>query len=296
MTIRHLKIFITVADCGKMRKAAEILYVSQPSISQAIKDLEDYYNVKLFERLSQKIYLTEEGNKLLSYARHIVDSYEKMDLAMKSSKLCPIIRLGASVSVGTCLLNTVLSSIESNTVDIRVVVNNTEYIEKKILRNELDIGIVEGIVNSQDLIKIPIFDDELVIVVGKNHPLYSEKIVTLDKLNNQDFISREDGSTERNQYEKILANNNIKLVSKWTSTNTEAIKQAVINGRGLAIMSRMLINNEVKDKKIKVLKIKDIKVTREVILIYHKHKYISSQLNTLISTAKNLKDIIQQCT
>lgn len=296
MTIRHLKIFITVADCGKMRKAAEILYVSQPSISQAIKDLEDYYNVKLFERLSQKIYLTEEGNKLLSYARHIVDSYEKMDLAMKSSKLCPIIRLGASVSVGTCLLNTVLSSIESNTVDIRVVVNNTEYIEKKILRNELDIGIVEGIVNSQDLIKIPIFDDELVVVVGKNHPLYSEKIVTLDKLNNQDFISREDGSTERNQYEKILANNNIKLVPKWTSTNTEAIKQAVINGRGLAIMSRMLINNEVKDKKIKVLKIKDIKVTREVILIYHKHKYISSQLNTLISTAKNLKDIIQQCT
>lgn len=296
MTIRHLKIFITVADCGKMRKAAEILYVSQPSISQAIKDLEDYYNVKLFERLSQKIYLTEEGNKLLSYARHIVDSYEKMDLAMKSSKLCPIIRLGASVSVGTCLLNTVLSSIESNTIDIRVVVNNTEYIEKKILRNELDIGIVEGIVNSQDLIKIPIFDDELVVVVGKNHPLYSEKIVTLDKLNNQDFISREDGSTERNQYEKILANNNIKLVSKWTSTNTEAIKQAVINGRGLAIMSRMLINNEVKDKKIKVLKIKDIKVTREVILIYHKHKYISSQLNTLISTAKNLKDIIQQCT
>lgn len=296
MTIRHLKIFITVADCGKMRKAAEILYVSQPSISQAIKDLEDYYNVKLFERLSQKIYLTEEGNKLLSYARHIVDSYEKMDLAMKSSKLCPIIRLGASVSVGTCLLNTVLSSIESNTIDIRVVVNNTEYIEKKILRNELDIGIVEGIVNSQDLIKIPIFDDELVVVVGKNHPLYSEKIVTLDKLNNQDFISREDGSTERNQYEKILANNNIKLVPKWTSTNTEAIKQAVINGRGLAIMSRMLINNEVKDKKIKVLKIKDIKVTREVILIYHKHKYISSQLNTLISTAKNLKDIIQQCT
>lgn len=296
MTIRHLKIFITVADCGKMRKAAEILYVSQPSISQAIKDLEDYYNVKLFERLSQKIYLTEEGNKLLSYARHIVDSYEKMDLAMKSSKLCPIIRLGASVSVGTCLLNTVLSSIESNTVDIRVVVNNAEYIEKKILRNELDIGIVEGIVNSQDLIKIPIFDDELVVVVGKNHPLYSEKIVTLDKLNNQDFISREDGSTERNQYEKILANNNIKLVPKWTSTNTEAIKQAVINGRGLAIMSRMLINNEVKDKKIKVLKIKDIKVTREVILIYHKHKYISSQLNTLISTAKNLKDIIQQCT
>lgn len=296
MTIRHLKIFITVADCGKMRKAAEILYVSQPSISQAIKDLEDYYNVKLFERLSQKIYLTEEGNKLLSYARHIVDSYEKMDLAMKSSKLCPIIRLGASVSVGTCLLNTVLSSIESNTVDIRVVVNNTEYIEKKILRNELDIGIVEGIVNSQDLIKIPIFDDELVVVVGKNHPLYSERIVTLDKLNNQDFISREDGSTERNQYEKILSNNNIKLVLKWTSTNTEAIKQAVINGRGLAIMSRMLINNEVKDKKIKVLKIKDIKVTREVILIYHKHKYISSQLNTLISTAKNLKDIIQQCT
>ncbi|RDY25102.1 LysR family transcriptional regulator, partial [Romboutsia weinsteinii] len=71
MTIRHLKIFITVVDCGKMRKAADKLYMSQPSVSQAISELEKHYEVKLFERLSQRLYITEDGKLLLSYARYI---------------------------------------------------------------------------------------------------------------------------------------------------------------------------------------------------------------------------------
>ena len=74
MTIRHLKIFTAVADYGGMSKAAKMLHISQPSISQAVSELEKHYGVKLFERLSQKIYLTKEGELMLSFSRHILDN------------------------------------------------------------------------------------------------------------------------------------------------------------------------------------------------------------------------------
>ena len=82
MTIRHLKIFTAVADYGGMSKAAKMLHISQPSISQAVSELEKHYGVKLFERLSQKIYLTKEGELMLSFSRHILDSFDHMEAAM----------------------------------------------------------------------------------------------------------------------------------------------------------------------------------------------------------------------
>ena len=100
MTIRHLQIFVAVADCGKMRAAAERLHISQPSVSQAVRELESYYNIKLFERLSQRIYITETGKKLLPYARHIIDSFETMEGFINDTSSGNVIRVGGSVSVG----------------------------------------------------------------------------------------------------------------------------------------------------------------------------------------------------
>ena len=82
MTIRHLKIFTEVADAGSMSLAAKRLHISQPSVSQAVAELERYYGIKLFERLSQKIYLTEEGELMLSFSRHILDSFDQMEEAV----------------------------------------------------------------------------------------------------------------------------------------------------------------------------------------------------------------------
>ncbi len=108
MTIRHLKIFMAVADYGGMSKAAKMLHISQPSISQAVSELEKHYGVKLFERLSQKIYLTKEGELMLSFSRHILDSFDHMEAAMNRAVETTSLRIGCSVSVGTCLINDIL--------------------------------------------------------------------------------------------------------------------------------------------------------------------------------------------
>ena len=288
MTIRHLKIFITVADCGKMNMAAKKLYISQPSVSQASQELEKEYGIQLFDRLSQRLYITDNGKKLLSYARHIVDSYEEMDLMMKNAGEHPRIRVGASVSVGTCLIDKVITKLEEKNpkIEIRVVINNTSTIEKMLADSELDVGIVEGLITNLDMLQIPLCEDELVIVAGKQHPFYLRTCIQLQELQNTDFVAREDGSMVRNQYEQLLQNRGITVNTKWNSTNTEAIKNAVIAGKGIAILSGRLVEKEVESKELRVIPVEDVKVERTIHLVYHKNKYVSEMMQLFIDTSR----------
>lgn len=289
MTIRHLKVFTAVADMGGMSAAAKKLHVSQPTVSQAIAELEKYYGVKLFERLSQKLYLTKEGELMLSFSRHILDSFEHMEEVMDQAVKKENLRIGCSVTVGTCLINDILdqAGIRMPHLRISVVVANSSDIERAILCNEVDIGIVEGILKSSELLITPVCEDELVVVCGSNHPLAKKKTVTLDMLAGQNYISRESGSAERNQLEKLFEEHGLELVRTFCSTNTEAIKNAVIRGRGIAVLSERMIEKERTAGDIVVLPIEGVKVTRNVNLAIHKNKYLSKSI-------KMMQEIVQK--
>ena len=284
MTIRHLQIFVAVADCGKMRAAAERLHISQPSVSQAVRELESYYNIKLFERLSQRIYITETGKKLLPYARHIIDSFETMEGFINDTSAGNVIRVGGSVSVGTRLLPPMIKSLENEVpdVDVCVIVDNTAAIEGKIQRSELDIAVVEGIVRSDELVKKDIYDDELVLVVGPEHELFNHPGIKLKELTKHALISRESGSVERNQFEQFLLEHDIKMKNKWSCSNTETINKAVLNGEGIAILSRMVIEKEIAAGEVRVLNVENTRMKRKIKLIYHKNKYISQSMKQFI--------------
>ena len=284
MTIRHLQIFVAVADCGKMSAAAERLHISQPSVSQAVRELESYYNIKLFERLSQRIYITETGKKLLPYARHIIDSFETMEGFINDTSSGNVIRVGGSVSVGTRLLPPMIKSLENEVpdVDVCVIVDNTAAIEGKIQRSELDIAVVEGIVRSDELVKKDIYDDELVLVVGPEHELFNHPGIKLKELTKHALISRESGSVERNQFEQFLLEHDIKMKNKWSCSNTETIKKAVLNGEGIAILSRMVIEKEIAAGEVRVLNVENTRMKRKIKLIYHKNKYISQSMKQFI--------------
>lgn len=283
MTIRHLKIFTAVADNGGMSRAAKKLHISQPSISQAIAELEKHYGVKLFERLSQKLYLTKEGELMLSFSRHILDSFEHMEEAMNQAVAMTSLRIGCSVSVGTCLINDILDEAEKRIPECQISVNvtNSSEVEREILHNEVDLGIVEGILESKDLIVTPICKDEMVVVCGKDHRLAKEERVTLEMLRGQAYISRESGSSERNQIEKMLEEHGIQLQRTFCSTNTEAIKNAVIRGRGIAVFSTRMIEAERRNGEIVVLPLREISVTRNINMVIHKNKYLSAEILAL---------------
>ena len=291
MTIRHLKIFTTVADLGGMSKAAKELHITQPSISQAIAELEKYYGVKLFERLSQKIYLTKEGELMLSFSRHILDSFEQMEAAMNQAVEKSSLRIGCSVSVGTCLIEEILDEAKERIpqCQISVIVTNSSEIEQLILANEVDVGIVEGILKNKDLVITPVCEDELVLVCNMNHPLAKETMVTLDMLQGQDYASRESGSAERNQYEKLFEDSGLQLNRVFCSTNTEAIKNAVIHGRGIAVFSRRMVKQEVEHGEMVVIPVRDITVKRNIDFVMHKNKYMSNEIQMMQKILTELK-------
>lgn len=283
MTLRHLEIFTAVADTGGMSAAAKKLHISQPTVSQAVAELEKYYGVKLFERLSQKIYITKEGEQMLSFSRHILDSFAQMEKEMNRAVEHTNLRVGCSVSVGTCLINDILDKTKEKLPEcfVSVMVANSSDIEQAILRNEVDLGIVEGILKSDELILTPVCRDKLVLVCGSKHPLAGKEKITLDMLEGQDYISRESGSAERNQLERVFEDYGLHLKRTFCSTNTEAIKNAVIRGHGMAVMSSRMIEKELQEGIMVALPLEGVSVTRNIHLAIHKNKFLSKSIRQM---------------
>ena len=192
MTIRHLTIFLAVAEYGTMSAAAEHLYLSQPTISQAIRELEKHYNGLLFERLGKKLYLTDRGTLLLPQARELVNRFTEVEELMLNQGQTSILKLGSTLTVGTCLTPTVMLKLEESTpgLEVHSYVSNTLEIEQKLLKSELDAAVVEGEIQSPDLVVIPIIDDCLVLAAGKHHPFYERSLIFSDELNGQPFAMR----------------------------------------------------------------------------------------------------------
>ncbi|WP_276929742.1 LysR family transcriptional regulator [Herbinix luporum] len=297
MTIRHLKIFIEVVDCGKMSTAAEKLFITQPTVSQAIKELEQHYGCLLFERLSKKLYITENGKKLLNFARKVVKQFEEMEDMMLQNNHIKKIRIGVTNTVGNCILSDVIKCFKKSKPDFDVYsyAGNTKEIEEKLLKSELDIGIVEGKIKSRDLISIPEVNDFLVLICSSDHPLAKKDIVKLEELKNERFIMREQGSGTRELFERYMLDNNIPIKIVFEANSSETIKKTIMESQCLAVLSVRLVEDEVKKGKIHVIKNMDCDWDRDFSLVYHKDKFVTEEINYLIELVKKYKcvDILE---
>ncbi|MGL4344678.1 MAG: LysR family transcriptional regulator [Cellulosilyticaceae bacterium] len=290
MTIRHLKIFIAVAECGKMGVAAEKLFISQPSVSQAIKEIEEHYNVKLFERLSRKLYITESGELLLRYARYIIQSFDEMERQLKYTGEHVSLRIGATITVGTCMLEPIIAAFETKHSDIKtkVVVNNSDEIQQMLLKSQLDVGIIEGDIEHKDLDKFPICKDSLVLAVGKKHPLYEKRQIKVETLEGEALICREKGSGVRKVFDKLLEDYQISMPIKWDCTNTEAIKRAAIGGQGIAVFSEQIIEEEIKNEALHIVTLEGVSLSREICVVLHKNKFLSHHLKSFLEEIRTM--------
>ena len=285
MTIRHFQIFTEVVDSKTMHQAAEHLYISQPSVSQAIKELENHYQVTLFERYKKKLILTQAGEKLLKYCRILLTEYDALNQAMKESREKPVLRIGATVSVGEELLVPLITQFEHLYPDIRteVLVNNTEYIEEAILNGKLDVGLIEGQVISPDIVLIPFYNDCMQVVAAPDNPLCGMHKIAPSCLSDFDIITREQGSQARNVLLNMLRAQGIPVHVKWACTNVHTIKQAVMARQGISLLSSMVIADEVTEGSLCVLDINGLDGKRTIHLALHKDKHRDETLEAFLS-------------
>lgn len=293
MTIRHLKIFVVVAENGNMSTAAKKLYISQPTVSQAIRELEEHYGVKLFERLSKKLFITEAGKYLLFQAKNLIDQFDNIEASMKNNYQVETLRIGASMTVGSVLLSNLISDLqgENPNIETYAFVNNTTIIEEKLLNSDLDVAVVEGKVKSHDLISIPMIDDYLVLVCGTNHPLSLKKELSLEDLENQKFVVREKGSGTREILDEFLKLHNINVKIVWESSSPDTIKHAVMENGCLALMPFRIMEKEINEGQMNVIFITNNEWKRSFSLVYHKDKNLTNSIELLRDILKKYKDI-----
>ncbi len=286
MTIRELRIFIAVVETGKMGLAAKKLYIAQPTVSKVISEIEATYGVKLFERLAKRLYITPEGEQLLSYARHIVALFDEMERGLKNSSNQVLLKVGATITVGSCVLTNIINRLEEKhpNVQAQVYVDNTHVIEEMILTSRLDLALVEGAVTSKDLLVQPMIHDELVLICGMQHPFASKKAISMDELAGQAFVVREKGSGTRERFDEALHSRHIEIYPKWTCHSSDAILTAVAGGQGLAVISKLLVLEMVESKKIHTIDIDGANLDRSFDLVYHKDKFISPAMQSLIDS------------
>lgn len=283
MTIRHLNIFLAVAETGSMRTAAQQLYISQPTVSQTIRELEEHYGVALFERLSRKLYITEEGRQLLYYAHQLIHQYHTMEEAMQKRKETPYLRVGSSITVGTCLMPSILHDLEEEIPNIELysLVSNTNEIEQKLLKSQLDAAVVEGNIESPDLICRPMLSDRLVLVCGRSHPFYSRDKIHIKELADQKFAIREEGSGTRKLFEQYMAARGLRIHTYWEANCPRTILNAVLKNNALAVMSSRLMRHEISKGLLKIFRFSGDEWDRSFQLVYHKDKVITPPINAL---------------
>ncbi len=291
MTIRHLRIFVEVAETGKMSAAAERCFLSQPTISQAIRELEEHYHVRLFERFSKKLYITKAGEQLLQYARSVLSQYDILETNMQEFCSGSQLRLGATITVGACLLSSILNDLKDRhpALHIYSCVANTHLIEQKLLNSELDVALVEGQIESPSLIKIPVVDDFLVLAMSKNHPLAQKKQIHVQDLAFHEFVIREKGSGTRKLFEDYLEKHHVSCRFALEATCLDAIKNAVLYNGYLSAISVRLVEQEVQKDRIHIVRNQEADWNRSFYLVYHKDKFFSEPMRTLEELMQSYK-------
>ena len=291
MTIRHLRIFIEVAKTDKMSTAAQRLFISQPTVSQAIRELEEHYGIKLFDRLSKKLYITPFGKELFTYATQVVEQFDNLEKKMSDNLDFENLRIGASVTVGTCLLSKIIKEFHSTSPNVNIYsyVNNTAMVENKLLKSDLDVAIVEGEIHSQYLVTIPVIDDYLVILCSNNHPLLNKDKITLYDLEKQRFAIREDGSGTREFFEHLLHKYKIHTNLVCESSSTDTIKRAILDDNCLSLLSIHTFEDEILNGNMNILKTNLESMKRSFKLVYHKDKILSPSMIQLHDIVKKYK-------
>jgi DNA-binding transcriptional LysR family regulator len=303
-TLQQLRILKAIATEKNFTKAAEVLYVSQPSLSKQIKTLEKNLDILLINRESNRISLTENGKVFLQYSERILALCEESCRALIDLKNGDRgnLTVGASQTIGTYLMPRVLALFAQNhpQIDLKVQVNSTRIIAKNVINREIDIAVVGGEIPDELRKNLTIehfVEDELSLIISKSHPFAKKKKINKDDLYHLNFITLNSNSTIRKFIDNILIQNQIetkqfKIIMQLNSI--EGIKTAVSLGLGAAFVSSSTIEKEIELETIEILTIENIKITRTLSIISNPecYKYKSKAFEFFYKELFTLKNLI----
>ena len=304
-TIQQLRIIKAIASENSFTKAAEVLFISQPSLSKQVKILENRLGILLVNRENNRISLTEGGKLFLQYSERVLALCEESCRAINDLKNGERgnLTVGASQTIGTYLMPRVLALFAQHypQISLKVQVDSTRIVAKNVVDRNIDIAVVGGDVPNElkKSLKIESFvEDELKLIIPKSHPFARNKkmYINKDDLYHLNFISLDPSSTIRKFIDNILIQNNIQIKQLniiMQLNSIEAIKTAVSLGLGAAFVSSSAIEKEIELKTIEIVNIENIKITRTLSIITNKECYRSKAFELFYNELYSLKNLTQ---
>jgi DNA-binding transcriptional LysR family regulator len=292
MADRRLQVFYTVARLLSFTKAAETLHMTQPAVTFQVRQLEDHFDTRLFDRTHNRVALTEAGHKAYESAEQIFSLYAEMENTVKelTDDVSGALTMGASTTIAEYMLPALLRgfTLEFPDINLKLKVSNTEGIVSMIENSMIDLGVVEGPVSNKNLLVEVCRVDQLVVVVPPGHEIADRKSIPLEEVMNFPFICREEGSGTR----EVIMDHMVKLGIDRNNLNVslelgspESIKGAVEAGMGISIASLATLEKELKLGTLVAVRL-DPPMEREFSFVRQRQKFRLRAMEKLLDYAR----------
>ncbi|WP_239615764.1 LysR family transcriptional regulator [Cohnella mopanensis] len=289
---QSLIVFSEVADTRNFSRAAERLHMTQPAVSQHIKVLEERLKVRLLERNNKSVALTKAGEIVLHHAKEIGGLYRRMEEMVDELMHYTggPLSIGASYTFGEYMLPLTLARLNTEFPDIRpaVMIGNTSDVAEKVRNRELDVGIVEGEEIGNGLVVEKLAEDEMYVASGAQHSLVDRSPISIEALEEQTWLVREQGSGTRAAADKMFAELGLRPARLMEMSSTQSIKETVEAGLGVTLQSRWALRKELGLGTLKLLEVKGLPFKRSFHILMRNGDLRTRTMDVFLQTLRSV--------
>ena len=287
LTLRQMEIFLNVVKEGHLTNVAKRMKLSQSAISMSIKELENILGSPLFDRINKKLILNEMGRSFEQEIAPMVKKLNDIEYEFKNTINKGMVRVGASTTIVDYLMPPIICSYMNSYPDVKVGLKegNTQRIVDLLKEGEIDVGFIEGRVNDPSIIKEVIGIDELIVVTA-DHSLLNPCFI--GDIQDRKWVLREEGSGTRDVFLDYIKDKVYNINIFLELGHTESIKSLLLNHQCLTCISKIAVKNEIHNKKLIQIPLKNFECKRDFLMIYHKDKYQSELFEKFIGFTKTM--------
>ncbi|RDB44547.1 LysR family transcriptional regulator [Halomonas sp. DQ26W] len=295
-TLRQLEVFVAVAQHESVSHAARVLSLSQSAASTALSELERQFDCQLLDRIGKRLKLNALGFQLLPKAVALLDRAEEIEELLRGQRGIGSLDVGATLTIGNYLATLLISDFMQRHPDsrVRLQVRNTSAIIERIVHHELDLGLIEGDCQHEDVVMQPWVEDELAVFCSPRHPLAHIGEVDMDKLLRADWIMREQGSGTRLTLEQATRHRRGRFNILLELEHTEGIKRAVESGLGIGCISKLALRDAFRRGSLVPIPTPDLDLSRQFAFIWHRHKYLATGMREFLRLCRQMTEGIQR--
>jgi DNA-binding transcriptional LysR family regulator len=277
-TLHQLRVFEATARHSSFTKAAEELFITQPTVSTQVKQLTKAVGLPLFEQIGKRLFLTEAGKELLATCQEIFDKLDNFEMKVADLKGTRQGRLTLGViTTAKYFVPRLLGAFcqQYPGIDIALQVTNHQKLQERMTDNEDDLYILSQPPEEIELCSRPFLENPLVVVARRDHPLANEAKIPIERLNNEPFIMRESGSGTRQAVQKLLNLHDVAVKVRLELGSNEAIKHAIAGGLGISVLSKHTLISDGENGELTILDVEHFPIQRNWYVCYLAGKQLS---------------------